>query len=234
MTSDSPEERLTDVVPAGAALALHHALGSPGAPPVAGDALAPLGHWLAFLPRVPQGDLRDDGHPVTGLLPSGAAGKRRMFVGARLRYEGSLAVDEPLSRQGHITSVTTKSGSAGELVFATLRYEVEGAGGRIEEEQDHVYLVDQPAPRPVADGDPTPDGWPWAGEVPVDPRLLFRFSALTYNAHRIHYDRAYARDVEGYPALVVHGPLQAMAQVDLARRWAPERTTAELTFRTLR
>jgi 3-methylfumaryl-CoA hydratase len=157
-----------------------------------------------------------------------------MFAGARLRFQGSLAVDEPLERRGRVARVETKSGSAGELVIATLHLEVSGATGAITEEQDLIFLVDQPAPRAVAADDPSPDGWPWTAEVAVDPTLLFRFSALTYNAHRIHYDHEYATGIEGYPGLVVHGPLQAMAMVDLARRHEPARTITDLTFRTLR
>ena len=233
MVSGSSSELLHDVVPSGAAVALHHLLGSPGAVPVAGAPLPPLRHWLAFLPRVPQRDLRVDGHPLHGLLPDGIAGRRRMFAGARLRFHDSLAVDEPLERRGWIGRVATKAGRAGDLVIATVHHDVRGAAGRVAEEQDLVFLVDQPAPRGASADDPGPDGWPWARDAAVDPTLLFRFSALTYNAHRIHYDRDYAIGVEGYPGLVVHGPLQALTMADLARRHEPERRIAELTFRAL-
>jgi 3-methylfumaryl-CoA hydratase len=223
-----------DSIPAGAAEAMHTLLGAPGDPPGVGDPLPPLWHWMAFLPRVGQAALRADGHPREGVHPPGVGRRRRMFVGARVWLDGALVVGESVARRTELAGVMTKRGSAGDLVFATLRHHLSGAAGSLEEEQDLVFLVDQPAARSVADDEPGPDGWAWAAELAVDPTLLFRFSALTYNAHRIHYDRGYATAVEGYPGLVVHGPLQAMALAGLARRHAPERPVADVRFRTVR
>jgi 3-methylfumaryl-CoA hydratase len=234
-------ERAVDVVTPAMAAALHGLLDSPGEPPGPGDPLPPLWHWLAFLPRVPQRDLGADGHPRLGGFMPPVELPRRMFAGGWFEFEAPAPIGEPLERESRVTSVEEKSGRSGALVFVKVRHEVRAAGRlAVVEEQDIVYrgetapATPKPpaaAPAPAAAVAPAaaaargrgaarppaaPGQWSW--DLPIDPTLLFRFSALTYNAHRIHYDRRYATEVEGYPGLVVHGPLQAVALAELCRR----------------
>ncbi|MET0729247.1 MAG: MaoC family dehydratase N-terminal domain-containing protein, partial [Acidimicrobiales bacterium] len=231
-------EVLVDAVPASAAVALHGLLDTPGEPPAAGDLLPPLWHWLTFLPRVPQRELGSDGHPRRGGFLPPVSLPRRMFAGGRLELRGPLRIAETLTRASTITSVEHKTGRSGELVFVTVRHEIsQDAEPAVIEEQDLVYRGET-APGVGAGPAPGPDGaglgsWAWSWELPIDPTVLFRFSALTYNAHRIHYDRDYATQVEGYPGLVVHGPLQAISLAELARRQA-DRPLSSFRFRALR
>jgi 3-methylfumaryl-CoA hydratase len=228
------EER-DDLVPATAAARLHGLLDGDGPPPGAGDPLPALWHWLAFLPDAPQRELGADGHPRQGRFLPPTPLPRRMFAGGRLELDGAVAVGQPLHRSSLVTSVTEKAGRSGPLVFVEVTSRL-GAAGRqaVTEVHDLVYRgeVAPAAAGQAALGDQT--GWPWQAELATDPTLLFRFSALTYNAHRIHYDRAYATDVEGYPDLVVHGPLQAIALAELCRRHLGERPIRRFAFRALR
>jgi 3-methylfumaryl-CoA hydratase len=233
------EEGVDLITPATAA-ALHGLLDAPGPPPGAGDPLPPLWHWLAFLPRTPQRDLGDDGHPRPGSFMPPAEG-RRMFAGGHLVLDGGLRVGAELRRRSEVTAVEQKEGRSGRLQFVTVTHQLHPAqsgGPAVTDVQDIVYRP--PAP-PAAAGaasapDPTADAgrWDWGFELRPDPTLLFRFSALTYNAHRIHYDRTYATEVEGYPGLVVHGPLQAIALAELCRRNLPDRPLRSFRFRALR
>jgi 3-methylfumaryl-CoA hydratase len=215
-------EDLVDIVPASATTALHRLLDAPGPPPLDGDPLPPLWHWLAFLPRVPQSQLGTDGHPRRGTFLPPVELPRRMFAGGRLTFGARPPrVATPIRRHGTVESVQSKTGRSGELVFVTVRYAIDRDA--VVEEQDIVYREMTPAgarPDPPAGGGPDDPEWQWALDLPVDPTMLFRFSALTYNAHRIHYDRSYATEVEGYPGLVVHGPLQAIGLAELCRRHA--------------
>jgi 3-methylfumaryl-CoA hydratase len=232
-------EVVTDTVTAGAAEALHGLLDAPGNPPVDGDPVPPLWHWLAFLPRVPQRELGPDGHPKRGTFLPPVALPRRMFAGGRFTFEREIAVGERLVRRSAVASVDEKEGRSGTLVFVTVRHEIGPEDGvpAVVEEQDLVYR--EPARLGGSPKDPTPSSdadkeWPWSWDLAVDPILLFRFSALTYNSHRIHYDRPYAVEVEGYPGLVVHGPLQAVALAELCRRSGPGRPLESFRFRALR
>jgi 3-methylfumaryl-CoA hydratase len=249
-------EEATDVVSPGVAAAMHGLLDSPGDPPGAGDPLPPLWHWLAFLPRVPQRELGADGHPRTGGFLPPVEG-RRMWAGSRVSFAGALGVGEPLRRRSEVSAVEEKEGRSGRLVFVTVDTRIGPDGGDggeapISETQDIVYrpVVDTPggSDRPPGSGSPSapaspsaarapaPDEetWDWGFELVPDPTMLFRFSALTYNAHRIHYDRTYATEVEGYPGLVVHGPLQAIALAELCRQHTPDRRLRSFRFRGLR
>jgi 3-methylfumaryl-CoA hydratase len=188
-------------------------------PDLDADGLPPLWHWVYLLERPPQAILGEDGHPATGGIPSPPApGLRRMFAGGRVTTHGPLRVGRPATRRSAVVSETAKQGRAGRLTFVTVSHEISQDGRVVvAEEQDIVYRepVDQPLPVKAPEDQET-GGW----EITVDPVLLFRFSALTYNGHRIHYDRGYAR-AEGYPGLVVHGPLQALAMAEAARRHEP-------------
>lgn len=185
----------------------------------AGAPLPPLWQWFYFLATVPQARLGGDGHPERGGFMPPVPLPRRMFAGSRMRFHRPLVIGRPATREGLIRDVVIKHGQSGELVFVTVGYVYRQAGEVcIEEEQDIVYRepgAAVAAPEPVALAPPAPQTW--CRDMQADSRLLFRFSALTFNAHRIHYDRAYATQEEGYPGLIVHGPLTAVLLADLVR-----------------
>lgn len=192
-----------------------------------GAALPPLWHWFYFLPKAPQSQLGSDGHPQRGGFMPPIPYPRRMFAGARLRFHHPLRLGQLARREGVIRNVTQKSGRSGSLAFVTVGYSFyQGDICCIDEEQDIVYRepgAPVPAPQPI-DLPPVPEG-AWSRVVTPDTRLLFRFSALTFNAHRIHYDRPYAMSEEGYPGLIVHGPLTAVMLMDLVRHNSPQTIT---------
>jgi 3-methylfumaryl-CoA hydratase len=187
-----------------------------------GEGLPLLWHWIYLLERPAQADLGTDGHPVRGTVPEPPGpGRRRMWAGGRVRAGGILRCGEPATRRTRVVSVQDKHGRSGPLTFYVIGHQVLQRGQVvIDEEQDIVYREAAVAPDretpPASAGPVVPAaGDEWA--IETSPTLLFRFSALTYNAHRIHYDRDYARGVEGYPGLLVHGPLQALAMAEAAR-----------------
>lgn len=185
-----------------------------------GEPLPLLHHWLYFWDvRPPQG-LGPDGHPARGGFLPPVPLPRRMWAGGRLSFLKPLRVGETLQKVSTILKVEAKSGRSGNLVFVTVGHELSGDEGlAIREEQDIVYREPPPpggAAPSAATGEASAAAW--RRTVDPDPVLLFRYSALTMNGHRIHYDRPYATGEEGYPALVVHGPLQATLLIDLARR----------------
>lgn len=207
-----------DVLDAARTRALQAALGreSPVGP---GDPLPPLHHWLYFWDVRPPAQLGVDGHPARGGFLPPVSLPRRMWAGGRLEHLSPLRVGEPVRRVSTILGVETKSGRSGALVFVTVRHELFGPGGlALREEQDIVYRDPPAAGAPAPAGPPAPAEPDWEEEILPDPVLLFRYSALTMNGHRIHYDRPYAMGEEGYPGLVVHGPLQASLLADLAGR----------------
>ncbi len=199
------------------------ALGHPAAAAVAvhaGAPMPPLWHWAAFPDCPPLDRLGPDGHPRLGSFLPPVPLPRRMWAGGKVAFEGRIAIGERLRRRSEITGVEFKTGTAGEMAFVTVRHEVEGeGGGRIREVQDIVYLPMPAAFRPPR-AIPAPEAPQFVEEVETGPVRLFRYSAATVNAHRIHYDRDYAREVEKYPALVVHGPLQATLLVEAGVRHA--------------
>lgn len=198
-----------------------------------GAALPPLWHWLYFWDIASRSELGRDGHPAVGgfLPPVGPA--RRMWAGSRVSFPGVLRLGEPATRVSTIESVTEKSGRSGRLIFVTVRHEITGGEGlAIVDAHDIVYREDSGGPGASArPGEPAPEDARWSEAVDPNPTLLFRYSALTFNGHRIHYDRDYARDVEGYGGLVVHGPLLATLMVGLAGRSRPERRISGFEFR---
>ena len=186
----------------------------PGAP------LPPLWHWMAFAPALPAAELGRDGHPALGGFLPPVEGRRRMWGGGRLRLGPPLRVDETLLRRSEIVKIAEKAGGGGPMLLVTVAHRVEGEGGGwVEEEQDLVYvaLPDRFSPPPPVAPAPDPA---FAHPFRADSTRLFRFSALTFNGHRIHYDLPYAQEVEKYPGLVVHGPLQAVLMMEAARRHA--------------
>jgi 3-methylfumaryl-CoA hydratase len=193
-----------------------------------GAALPPLWHWFYFLPKAPQSKIGVDGHPQRGGFMPPIELPRRMFAGARLRFSNPLRIGESALRVSEIRDVSVKEGKSGKLAFVTVKHAISQQGVVcIEEEQDIVYR--EPGarvPAPVAVDLPAPPQGAWTRTITPDPVLLFRFSALTFNGHRIHYDRDYATQEEGYPGLVVHGPLTAILLLELVRAHTRDPVTA--------
>ena len=199
-------------------------VGREGPPLEAGDALPPLWHWIYFLEGSPPARLGRDGHPARGAFLPPVPLANRMWAGGRVDFEAPGPLGAPVRKRSRIVAVDAKRGRSGPLVFVTVRHEVFANGARcIAEEHDIVYRDPPPAagtPAPVTD-EPPP------GEVrrtvEPDTTLLFRYSALTFNGHRIHYDLDYCRRVEGYANLVIHGPLVATLLAGSRRRRAAAR-----------
>lgn len=185
-----------------------------------GDALPPMWHWFYFTEFPPTAELGDDGHPRDGHFLPPIPHRRRMFAGARLRIHEPALLSRPATRTSEVVTTKVKQGKTGELLFVTVRNEITQDGrSRMTEEQDLVYRSDSGAATPFAKVDEPLEKAtaPWVTEPHTHPALLFRFSALTANAHRIHYDHQYTTAVEGFPGLVVHGPLLALYMSELAR-----------------
>jgi 3-methylfumaryl-CoA hydratase len=216
----------TDVIHAGPANFLRRAFGRAEPELAEGDVLPPAWLGLYFLPRVASDALRPDGSPRdTGVVPPLAL-PRRMFAGERVRFHDAIRVGETLRRETRLADLSVKHGGTGTLVFATVTSRVYGPRGlALEDERRTVFREEvragerNQAPRRES----PPTDTPWRRSVTVEPVLLFRFSALTFNSHRIHYDRAWAMEVEGYPGLVVHGPLTTTLLIDFARDQNPGR-----------
>jgi 3-methylfumaryl-CoA hydratase len=187
-----------------------------------GAAVPPGWHWLYFLEAKSASELGTDGHPKKGGFLPPVPLPRRMWAGGRLTFMRPLKVGEAVTRQSEILSVEPKSGRSGHLVFVTVRQTVQAAGETaVVEEQDIVYREAAKAGDPLPPAKEAPREAEWTRTLVPDTVLLFRFSALTFNGHRIHYDRDYATAEEHYPGLVVHGPLQAILLLELARRHGP-------------
>ncbi len=196
------------------------------------ESVPPLGHWLYFLPHARQSEIGEDGHPRRGGFLPPVPLPRRMWAGGRLRFHQPIALGAAIERLSVIETVEAKSGSSGDMVFVTIRHEIRQANTlAVEEWQDIVYRGAATAKPATAQ---SPGALPSADIVEsrmADPVALFRFSALTFNAHRIHYDRDYATTVENYPGLVVHGPFSAMLLVDLFLRHNPGAAVSAFEFR---
>jgi 3-methylfumaryl-CoA hydratase len=203
--------------------------------PEPGSALPPLWHWMYFAAVARQAELGPDGHPQRGGFMPPVSLPRRMWAGSRLTFERDLRVGEDIERVSRIKDVVCKQGRTGQMVFVTVQHEISDSKGlALTEEHDTVYREnpqpgeDPPQPRKA------PDGEAFSREIVPDPVMLFRYSALTFNGHRIHYDRSYVTEVEGYPGLVVHGPLTATLLVDLLRRNMPAANVRRFSFRAVR
>jgi hydroxyacyl-ACP dehydratase HTD2-like protein with hotdog domain len=190
-------------------------------PPTAGDALPSLWHWAFFTPTTPTLGLGADGHPRLA-SPAMAPFPRRMWGAGRLEWDDDLRVGGSAERVSRVRSARTTTGASGTLLLVGLDHEYHQDGRRcIREEQTLVYR-DPPADRVPLPADAEDETEPagWSTQRVPEPTLLFRFSAITFNTHRIHYDLPYARDVEGYPGLVVQGPLTAMTVAGFVERWS--------------
>ncbi|AQA03449.1 hypothetical protein BVC93_14690 [Mycobacterium sp. MS1601] len=201
-----------------------------------GDRLPPMWHWFYFTEFAPTAELGDDGHPRDGHFLPPIPHRRRMFAGARLRIHEPMLLGQQATRTSELVTTKVKQGRTGELLFVTVRNEFSQNGSaRMTEEQDLVYRSDSGAATPfVKVNEPleAPTA-PWVSEPHTHPALLFRFSALTANAHRIHYDQEYTTTVEGFPGLVVHGPLLALYMSELARTNS-DRPLTSFDFRLLK
>lgn len=201
--------------------------------------LPPLWHWFLLLDHPAGSNTGADGHPADGPFLPPIPGRRRMFAGGRLRQDAPIPLGAELSSRAAVSDVTVKTGRSGEMAFVTVRTELFADGAPVGvEEQDIVYRSEPPGtpPRtlPPPETDRPDSEGEWRLELATSPVLLFRFSALTYNGHRIHYDEPYATGAEGYPGLVVHGPLLALLALELPRRHAPGRVVRSFEYRLVR
>jgi 3-methylfumaryl-CoA hydratase len=204
--------------------------------PATGTPLPPVWHWLYFLPLHRMSDVGPDGHTRRGGFLPPVPLPRRMWAGSQLEFIEPLRIGDALTRTSTIADVSEKSGRSGSLVFVKVRHDIRKSGGAhaLTEFHDIVY---RSAPKP---GDPPPKPQPapptstWERKIVPGDVLLFRYSALTFNSHRIHYDRKYVTEVEGYPGLVVHGPLIATLLLDLLRRELPDAVVAAYQFKAVR
>jgi 3-methylfumaryl-CoA hydratase len=203
-------------------------------PPRQGDALPCLWHWLYFLPATQRSDLGEDGHPARGAFMPPVSLPRRMWAGSRIEFRVPVRIGEPIRRRATIADVVAKTGRAGPLIFVRVVHEIEGPHGlAIVEERDIVFRGIEAA-GPAAEAKEATASAQWSESVVPDPVLLFRYSALTFNSHRIHYDGTYAREVEGYPGLVVTGPLIATLLAEAALARIPQQhAVRRLAFRSI-
>ncbi|MGM9491125.1 FAS1-like dehydratase domain-containing protein [Ideonella sp. YS5] len=230
-------ETVRDEIGATPARALDATLDHPPTPVEKGQALPPLWHWLYFLPLHRQSDIGPDGHARRGGFLPPVPLPRRMWAGSQFEFRSPVRVGDAVERTSTIADVSVKEGRTGQLVFVKVRHELRCNGSAepaIVEFHDIVY---RDAKRP-GDVEPAPQaaatGAAWQREIVPDDVLLFRYSALTFNGHRIHYDRKYVTEVEGYPGLIVHGPLIATLLMDLVRRNAPGADVAGFRFKAVR
>ncbi|MEO6293372.1 MAG: MaoC family dehydratase N-terminal domain-containing protein [Burkholderiaceae bacterium] len=230
-------ENLYDDLTLAPARALSATLDREDALPVPGTVLPPLWHWLYFLPQYRQSEIGADGHAKRGGFLPPVPLPRRMWAGGRLQWlpENPLRLGDAVRRISRIDSVTHKTGRTGDLLFVLVKHEVHNARGlALIEEHDIVYRAAAQSEDPVPASVPAEKGAAWQREILPDAVLLFRYSALTFNGHRIHYDSPYVTDVEGYPGLIVHGPLIATLLVDLVRRHTPGAFIKRFDFKAVR
>ena len=225
-------ESIQDTVHPGLAGAMGAVLDRPRTPQ-AGDPLPPLWHWMYFWTTARQSELGPDGHAQRGKFLPPVPLPRRMWAGGRLAFLAPVEIGTAVHRKSTIKSVEVKRGKSGDMVFVTVEHVIFNARGiAMTEEHDIVYR-DAPQGTRTTAPNPAPAGGTWTETVHPDPTLLFRYSALTFNGHRIHYDRTYSTQVEGYPGLIVHGPLIATLLVELVQRKLPEARIKAFSFRAV-
>lgn len=199
-----------------------------------GEIMPTLWHWLYFRPLAPMSQIGADGHPKRGGFLPPLPIERRMWAGGRLTFHDELRIGDALEKKSEILKVDEKQGKLVKMAFVTVKHEINSPRGlAISEEQDIAYLeipkIFVP-PKPI----PLPENLAWQERYPVDPVMLFRFSAVTFNGHRIHYDLPYTTEFEKYPGLVVHGPLQAMLLMRAAQQRNSGKSVARYSFRGVR
>jgi 3-methylfumaryl-CoA hydratase len=225
------EEASTETIDPVRVAALAATLDLPSAPAM-GEPLPPGWQWLFFNPIVRRSGLGADGHPKRGGFLPPIDLPRRMWAGSRITYREPLIVGRPASRRSRITQIADKTGRRGPLWFVTVEH-VTSMDDRecVIEQQDIVYRGATPPGAPAPTPEQAPQGATWEASVDPDTTLLFRYSALTFNGHKIHYDQQYAQREEGYPDLVVHGPLAATLLQQFALQQHPGRRLATFNFR---
>lgn len=238
-----PVQSVSDTISPAPAAALAATLDCSSVPR-SGDALPPIWHWLYFWSAAQQADLGPDGHPDKGGFLPDLGLPRRMAAGGRITFNAPLTIGTQAERVSRVLSIEHKEGRSGRLAFVTVEHDIKVDGvTAIREEQDIVYREAaqagqsgqsvqsvQSQAKPVA----APADADWRREITPNEVLLFRYSALTFNGHRIHYDRDYARNAEGYPDLVVHGPLIATLLLDSLARALPDAVVREYRFKAVR
>lgn len=234
-------ETAQDCVSAAAVAAMSATLDRDDPLPVAGTPLPHLWHWLLFQPHARHSEIGPDGHARRGGFLPPVPLPRRMWAGGQLHWsqDNPLCVGDAVTRESCIQSVTHKSGRSGDLLFVQLEHRLHNAKGlAVTELQDLVYKA--AAPAAASSGAPEPAAHHglsgkalWSRPMQADAVLLFRYSALTFNGHRIHYDRDYAMGQESYPGLVVHGPLIASLLLDLLRRQWPAARLSHFRFKAV-
>ena len=229
------QEEICDAIDLGRARALQATLDDPRPPLRPGDGLPPLWHWAYFWGVAPTASLGPDGHGARGEFLPPIDLPRRMWAGSRVDFPRPLPVGAAVTRRSTIKSVTEKEGRSGRLAFVTVEHVVaDDDGPCIVEEHDIVYRAAAAKGAVLPPGEAPPGHPTWHQDVEPSPVLLFRYSALTFNGHRIHYDRPYTTGEEGYPGLIVHGPLLATLMVGLVRREKPEARVTRFAFRAKR
>ena len=200
--------------------------------PLQGDPLPTLWHWAYFLESIPLDMLGTDGHPARGAFLPPADNRNRMWAGGRVEFLAPLRVGMDAEKTSTVSAIQEKKGRTGSLLFVTVRHEVSQDGKLvIREEQDIVYR--EPSPPKLVGSEHAPVSQ-WKDRVEPSAVMLFRYSAVTFNGHRIHYDHPYVTQTEGYPGLVVHGPLIATLMCKAFRRAHPNATLRHLSYRGLR
>ena len=229
------EDHASDTLTVTPVRALSATLDRDDPPPVQGEPIPPAWHWLYFLPLHRQSEIGPDGHPHRGGFLPPVPLPRRMWAGSQLQFLRPLSIGTEVRRNSRILDVTAKEGRAGPLVFVKVRHEVCDANGLAVVDIHDIVYRENPRPgdtAPASQAAPTESQW--RRIVRPDDVLLFRYSALTFNGHRIHYDRRYVTEVEGYPGLVVHGPLIATLLLDLLRRELPAARVTHFDFRAVK
>lgn len=200
-----------------------------------GDAVPPLAHWLYFLPLARQSEIDQDGHPKRGGFLPPIDLPRRMWAGGQLTFHAPLRLGTLIERRSSISDIRSKQGKSGALVFVTVTHSIFMSGKLcVTEKQDIVYRAAATMAAPVVPQTPVPQVSSEADlteTIVPDPVQLFRFSALTFNGHRIHFDRDYAKNVENYGGLVIHGPFLAMLLIDLFTRSCPDHEISDFRFK---
>lgn len=224
------QQRVTDFISAAHAKKIAYSVNAPV--PAEGGELPHLWHWAYFIEAAPLDELGDDGHPARGGFLPPADNRNRMWAGGRLNFVRNLVIGKEATCLTTIKAVVEKEGRTGKLLFVTLehRYEQEGELC-ISEEQDIVYR--EPSPPKLVGDMPAPTA-EWSHDVEPTPVMLFRYSAVTFNGHRIHYDYPYTNAVEGYPGLVVHGPLIATKVLQSFTEANPQKEVGYFAFRGVR
>ena len=203
--------------------------------PREGDELPPCWHWMYFRDATPQSELGIDGHGSRGGIIPKIPLPRRMWAGSNISFHIPLLVGDRATKCSMIESINEKQGKSGALIFVRLRHKIFNSQDElcIDEEQNIVYRGAPKSDVPAVQYSQAPEDYSWSRQLQPNPVLLFRYSALTFNPHRIHYDRSYCTDKEGYKGLLVHGPLIATLMIDLVRRNRPDARIREFSFRAL-